>query len=219
MSTTKRARVRKPRIGRWSNGRLLTPQEYDAIGPAEWDDRYRYELVHGVLIVSPPAGIGERGPNDYLGHLLWSYLEGHAAEGVRIATAQEQEVKAGADRRRADRAVWIDRNREPDPTTDRPTILVEFVSRSRRDRVRDYDEKRRDYLQAGVAEYWIIDRFARTLTVHRALPADPQTLVIGEAGAYETPLMPGFELKLKPLLEVADRMSRTRKKPPGKKKA
>ena len=41
-------------LGPASNGMLMTPEEFDAV--EEFDPQYRYELVHGVLIVNPIPG-------------------------------------------------------------------------------------------------------------------------------------------------------------------
>jgi len=49
---------------------------------------------------------------------------------------------------------------------------------------------------------WIIDRFDRTMTACRC---DGPDVVIPHDGIYRTPLLPGFELPLARLLEVADR--------------
>ena len=57
-------------------GTLMTPEEFDAA--EECEEGYNYELINGVLVVSPPPLEGERGPNDYLGYLLRSYQEHHA---------------------------------------------------------------------------------------------------------------------------------------------
>jgi Uma2 family endonuclease len=100
----------------------------------------------------------------------------------------------------------------PDPEKDLPSIVVEFVSKRHRDRVRDYEEKRRDYLAAGVQEYWIIDRFRRIMTVYRRPPVEPAELVVKESDVYRTPLLPGFELPLARLLKVADDWNRGTKK-------
>ncbi len=101
--------------------------------------------------------------------------------------------------------IWAGLGRRPDPRADIPTIVIEFVSESRRDWLRDYVEKRAEYLDAGVAEYWIVDRFRRTLTVYRRPPAEPVEIVVPESGTYRTDLLPGFELPLARLLAVADR--------------
>ena len=82
-----------------------------------------------------------------------------------------------------------------------PTIAVEFVSKRRRDQRRDYEEKRREYLAIGVAEYWIIDRFRRTMTIYRPGEAEK---VVPENGTYRTDLLPGFELVPARLFAVAD---------------
>ena len=125
-------------IGPDDNGILLTTEEFDAI--TEYDDNYRYELINGVLIVNPIPGLAERDPNEELGYLLRRYQEQHP--GVLDKTVFEQYVLTKNSRRRADRVIWAGLGRVPNPKNDVPTIVVEFVSRSRRDRRRDYVLKR-----------------------------------------------------------------------------
>ena len=201
------ARVRRPntaRLGRHSNGMLMTPEEFDAT--TDFDELYSYELIHGVLIVSPPPGESERDPNGELEYLLRAYQSGHQAGSALDKTLSEQYVHLRDSRRRADRVIWAGLGRIPDPKTDVPAIVVEFVSNRQRDRVRDYEEKRRQYLAIGVREYWIIDRFRRIMTVCRGRPGqgEPAEQVIKENEIYRTALLPGFELPLARLLKVAD---------------
>jgi Uma2 family endonuclease len=183
-------------------GAAMTPEEFDAIEEADRD--YRYELIDGRLIVTPPPLEGERGPNEELGYLLLLYRDQHPNGSSLDATLPEQTVVTGDNRRRADRVIWAGLGRRPDPKTDVPTIIVEWVSQSRRDWLRDYVEKRDEYRAVGIAEYWVLDRFRRTLTVHRGAVQPPEPLVIPEAETYRTPLLPGFELPLARLLAVAD---------------
>jgi Uma2 family endonuclease len=68
--------------------------------------------------------------------------------------------------------------------------------------------KRQEYLQAGIREYWIFERFRRTLTVVSNAPGGATEQVIVEGATYEPPLLPGFVLRLKDLFVVADRWSR-----------
>jgi Uma2 family endonuclease len=82
-----------------------------------------------------------------------------------------------------------------------PTIAVEFVSRTARDRRRDYIEKRQENREAGVKEYWIVDPFSRRMTVAFA---DGTERVVAESETYTTPLLPSFELPLATLLARAD---------------
>jgi len=117
-------------------------------------------------------------------------------------TLSEQHVSTHDSSRRADRVIWAGLGRAPNPRKDLPTIVVEFVSEGKRNRLRDYHEKRAEYLAAGVREYWIIDRFARTLTACRN---DRPDVEIPHDGTYQTPLPPGFDLPLARLLAVAGR--------------
>src|SRR5271165_1316157 len=145
------ARVRRPktaRLGRQSNGMLMTPEEFDTA--TEFDELYSYELIHGVLIVSPPPGESERDPNGELEYLLRAYKSDHPAGSALDKTLAEQYVHLADSRRRADRVIWAGLGRMPDPKTDVPAIVVEFVSNRQRDRVRDYKKKRQQDLSIGV---------------------------------------------------------------------
>jgi Uma2 family endonuclease len=183
-------------------GILLSPEEFDAVD--ECDELYNYELVHGVLIVAPPPAVGEREPNDQLGHLLRSYKEQHPQGTALDLTLPEHLIRTPDSRRRADRVIWTGLGRIPNTRQDQPTIASEFVSASKRDFQRDYIDKRDEYLQAGVREYWIIDRFRRRLTVMRGGADQVTEMVITEQETYTTPLLPGFALPLAQLLAVAD---------------
>jgi Uma2 family endonuclease len=191
-----------PRIGVESNGMLLTPEEFDAI--QEYDENYTYELVHGVLVVNPIPLEGESGPNELLGGLLFGYREYHEHGKSLDRTLQERFVRTANSRRRADRVIWAGLGRRVIPKVDPPTIVIEFVSRSRRDRKRDYEDKRDEYSQAGVKEYWIIDRFQRCMTVFKFGGRRSKPTVVAERETYSTRLLPGFELPLARILEEAD---------------
>jgi Uma2 family endonuclease len=183
-------------------GILLSPKEFDAA--EECDELYKYELVHGVLIVAPPPAIGERRPNDRLGYLLQYYQDHHPQGAALDLTVPEHLIRTPDSRRRADRVIWTGLGRTPNTRQDQPTIAIEFVSAGKRDFQRDYLDKRDEYLRAGVLEYWIIDRFRRRLTVVRGGAAQVTEIVITEQETYTTPLLPGFHLPLAQLLAVAD---------------
>ena len=198
------ATLAAPRVlGRSSNGMLMTPEEFDAV--ETFDGRYSYELIHGVVVVNPIPMAEETDPNEELGVLLRVYRQQHPQGAALDATMPQQYVRTRTGRRLADRVVWAGLGRLPDRRNDTPTVAVEFVSRRRRDRRRDYVDKRQEYVEAGVAEYWIIDHFRRTVTVVRPGPSGPVDQVVAEAETYATPLLPGFELPLAQLLAAADR--------------
>jgi Uma2 family endonuclease len=188
----------------------MTPEEFDAIPPEDWDDRFNYELIRGVLVVSRLPSVAESDPHEELGRLLRNYQVDHPQGSALDKTLPERYIYSGDHRRRADRLIWAGLGRVPDIVTDLPTIAVEFVSKDKRDWLRDYVEKRAEYLALGIAEYWVIDRFRRTMTVYRKPPAEPAEQIIDATGVYQTPLLPGFELPLARLLNVADDWSRGR---------
>jgi Uma2 family endonuclease len=198
MSTVTRQK-KKFVLGRHHNGMRMTPEEFDAI--TDYDDLYSYELINGVLVVNAFASLQERGPNDVLSQLLRNYADLHP--GI-LETVFEQYINVKNGRRRADRVIWIRTGRDTDPEHDIPTIVIEFVAKRRRDWVRDYIEKKEEYLSLGVVEYWVISRFDRTLTVFRRGEAGIEERVVTDREKYTTPLLPGFELPLAKLLPAQD---------------
>ena len=197
-------------LGPDSNGMCLTPEEFDAV--EDWDDNYRYELIHGVVIVSPIPLQAETGPNEELGRLLLNYSYDHPQGAALDGTLPEQHIRTSAGRRRADRVIWSGLGRQPDPKSDVPTVAVEFVSQRQRDRQRDFIVKRAEYRAAGVKEYWIIDRFRQQMTV---CFQDGTERTVAADQTYETPLLPGFILSLGRILAVAAQWEDSNEDGPG----
>jgi Uma2 family endonuclease len=191
-------------IGPELNGTLMTPEEFDSIPPECWNEFYTYELIQGVLVVSPEPSAAERGPNEWLGHRLLTYKELHSQGSHLDWTVPEQSIPTGRNRRRADRMIWTGLGRMPNLQKDVPTIVVEFVSPGRRSRHRDYVTKRDEYTAVGIREYWIIDRFKRQMTVMLPSSTGIAEQVFGENDIYGTMLLPGFELPLGQLFALAD---------------
>lgn len=198
------------KIGPESNGMLMTPEEFDAI--EDYDREYRYELVHGVVVVNPIPLSSHQSPNEYLGYMLFAYKTHHPQGSALDDSLAERYVFLPDGRRIVDRAIWAGLGRQPDDRTDPATIAVEFVSESKRDRVRDFEEKLAEYPIAGVKEYWIIDRFQRQMFAYRFYGRRRLPIITEETGKYATPLLPGFELALAPLLERADAWTKPRKR-------
>lgn len=188
------------RIDASFNGVEMTPEEFDSID--DWDPAFEYELIRGVVIVNPLPSGAETDSVDALGQLLRNYQDQHANGRTLDLTLPERYVfLPDGSRRKADRLLWIGLGRMPNLLTDVPAIIVEFVSSSRRDYLRDYVHKRQEYLAIGVKEYWVIDRFRNRMTVFR--PTGETMLPRTEI--YRTELLPGFELPLERLFSVTDK--------------
>jgi Uma2 family endonuclease len=190
------------RIGPKSAGMLMTPKQFDAI--KRYDERYRYELIRGALIVTPIASAGETNPNEELGVLLRNYRRQHPQGKKLDLTLPQQYVRTRTSRRLADRLIWTGLGRAPNLEKDLPSIAVEFVSASRRDWERDYVVKRREYSKLGIPEYWIVDRFRRIMTVILTERGKQREIVVHENETYRTPRLPGFELPLRELFAAVD---------------
>jgi Uma2 family endonuclease len=200
-------KTRRLRLGPRSAGVLLTTEEFDR---ARFVEGWRYELINEVLVVSPIPSRNERDPNEELGRWLRNYQESHPQGSALDATLAEETIETKKNRRRADRVIWAGLGHLPGPN-EPPTIIIELVSKGKINRERDYVAKRAEYREIGVKEYWIIDRFSKTMTA-RIFAADrDQELVIAADQTYATTLLPGYELPLRRLLELAERWGKKRK--------
>jgi Uma2 family endonuclease len=190
-------------FGPESNGILMTPEEFDR---ADFEEGWTYELINGVLIVSPIPLEEEVDPNEDLGHLLRDYQESHPQGAAMNKTLPERYIRLRNSRRRADRVIWAGLGRHP-RRNEMPTIAVEFVSKRKRDRLLDYQTKRAEYRRVKIKEYWIIDRFDETMTVYSSVQGKERTRVIRKEQTYKTDLLPGFELPLARLFALAAQWS------------
>ncbi|MPZ67468.1 MAG: Uma2 family endonuclease [Pseudonocardiaceae bacterium] len=153
-------------------GRLLTIAEYSELGE---DDRYRWELQEGNLVMSPSPS-----PRHMLASgELRDQLSSQAPRGVRII----QDVDIDLQLSGPDQPGW---SRRPDlvaveqAAVDRVEadggllraaevqLVIEIVSPG--SRRMDYVIKRGEYADAGIAHYWIVnpDRPVSLLAFHVA---------------------------------------------------
>jgi Uma2 family endonuclease len=185
-------------LGPSAAGIRLTVDEFDE---AQFEPGWRDELIEGVLVVSPSALPPERSSNQLLGHWLLAYREHHPQGTALDDTLPEHDIHLANSRRRADRVIWAGLGWQP-RIDETPSIAVEFVSEGKRNVLRDYTKKRDEYRALGIREYWVINRFDRTMTVYKL---DGTVIIARENDVYGTSLLPGFQLSLFPLLAAADR--------------
>ena len=129
------------------------------------DDGNKYELVRGELFVTPPPTDHHETISARLTRLLDPYVAEHDLGFVYRPRAVmrfdgsevEPDLMVRRSQGRRD-ATW-----DEAPT---PILIVEILSGNtrRRDRL----QKRNLYLDAGVAEYWLVDPERRTVTSIRA---------------------------------------------------
>ena len=143
-----------PAQGQW------TYADYAAL-PA---DEYRYEIVDGVLYISPAPGTSHQGSISRLVYYLMSHVE---MAGLGRVFAAPIDVELSPLRVvQPDVIVILSANLgiiTPSRIIGAPDLVVEIASPS----TAGYDrrEKQDTYAEAGVREYWIADPAARTVEV------------------------------------------------------
>lgn len=156
------------------------------------DDGQRYEVLNGALLVTPQAGASHQDVASYLIALLRPYCAHHQL-GVTVGP--------GA-------VVWNDNELQPDVQVipgvsrlahgadwtafARPVLVVEILSpgSDRHDRI----EKRAAYMALGIAEYWMVNIAARTVTVCR--PAHEDVVIRDTLTWQPNPSVPALTIPL-----------------------
>lgn len=125
------------------------------------DDRNTYELIHGELFVTPAPTWDHDTICARLARILDPFVERNGLgliyrpRAVIQLTDSQVEPDLQVRHAQADRkATWL--------TAPVPSLVVEVLSPSTRRR--DREQKRRFYMELGVAEYWIVDPEGRTIT-------------------------------------------------------
>lgn len=141
----------------------------------------RYELVDGVLLVTPPPG----STHGVITGRLVAMLRAGIPERIAYLTPPGQVRVGPATSLVPDILVYPSRFRMGTPWAeiDEWWLAVEIVSPS--SSVYDRDHKRRAYLAVGVREYWVVDPAARVVEVWRA--GDEQASTLRGTLRYRTP--------------------------------
>ena len=150
------------------------------------DDGNRYELVRGELFVTPPPTYHHETISAKLTRILDPYVAKHGLGYVyrprAVMRFEGSEVEPDLMVRQPAADPQADWDRAP-----LPTLIVEIFSGSTRRR--DQNQKRELYLDAGVAEYWMVDPERQTITAVREHQPDTvaaDTLVWSPSGASES---------------------------------
>ena len=84
-------------------------------------------------------------------------------------------------------------------------LAVEVVSEGEENRQRDYEDKRREYAEAGIAEYWIVDPQERRVTVLALHGREYREHgVFGVDDAATSALLTGFQVAVQDLFARFD---------------
>ena len=165
---------------------------------ADETEPWRYERKDGRLVVMSPAGLDHHSTVEPIRDYLGAYRL--ANPGVIEHVFQESWTNVGEETDRIpDLAVYLVGGSGNLPERV-PDLIFEIVSKGKKNRDRDYAEKREDYEGIGVKEYVIVDRFDRRLTVLRLVGDSFSESTLGPDDTYTTPLLPGLEIPLQGIL-------------------
>jgi Uma2 family endonuclease len=188
------ATITRTRIGRADAGRRMSLDEFIE---AEFEEGWLYELARGVIVVTEVPAPNHGRMVHRLARLFILYEDAHPGVIDYMAGGGECRLRLPGMQsdRHPDQAVYL----LPPPPGRRPwtrwvpNIVVEIVSEG--GEVRDFVEKREEYLRAGVTEYWILDPATRKMTILCRAGDTWEETVILPGGTHYTHLLPGLEVR------------------------
>jgi Uma2 family endonuclease len=191
-------------IGPESNGRRMSLEEFARV---EGRPGYLYELSRGVIQVVDVPGVPHMLVKLRIRNALVLCQVRHPDRIFAIADGSDMAIRMPqlVSERHPDICVYL----TPPPVDDVqpwdfwvPDIVIEVVSPGSEER--DYEEKREDYLKAGVRLYWIFDPQTRSATLLTRRGDEWRAQKPDESGTVKTRLLPGLELKLADVFGVLD---------------
>jgi Uma2 family endonuclease len=182
-----------PSQGNWSE------EEYLAL-----DTNYLVEYTAGCVEVLSMPTPAHQFIVAYLYHALYAFI---TERQLGVALFAPLRVRLQPKRYREPDIVFVSakhKNRLKKRYWDGADLVMEVVSESQKDRDRDLIAKRKDYSEAGVAEYWIVDPAQQQITVLK-LQAE-QYVVHGEfrpGQQANSALLPGFAVEVTAVFAAA----------------
>lgn len=190
-------------VGPRDHGRRMS---LAAFNRAEGQEGHAYELGRGVIVVVDVPDPRHFAQVDCIHLQLTAYRITHPEVMQRIGGGGECKILLEdlQSERHPDVAVYKTAAPSGENVWARwvPELVVEVVSASSAHR--DYEEKREEYLQFGVREYWIVDAERREVLVLRRRGRRWLRRVVQESEVYTTPLLPGLEFNCAAVFAAAD---------------
>lgn len=195
---------RRTKIGPDDHGRKMSLKDFEFV---ETEEGYHYELSRGYISVSQVAKLYHALIISAIRNLLGAYELAHPEVVFAILNASECKllIPEWESERHPDISVYLTKpkGRKDDKMWRRwfPDLAIEVVSERSTDR--DYIDKREEYWDLGIKEYWIVDSFREQIVVLRRGKADWIEKRVGPGGVVTTKLLPGFELPFKVVQDAA----------------
>jgi len=179
--------TRFPRQGEWTEQEYLN-FEFDGL----------VEFVNGVLEFLPVPTFPHQDIVAYLYEKLNAFIGPRTPREVYFAPIRIR-MNSGNCREPDVAFIRQNRSRNRKAPAEGADLVMEVVSPEPRDRDRDWIEKRREYAESKIPEYWIVDPNDESITV---LSLDYNNFAYKEQGVFRSGemasslLLPGFEIEV-----------------------
>jgi Uma2 family endonuclease len=179
----------------WELARLFPPQgAWTEEAYLALDIGRHIEYSDGFIEVLSTPTLGHQRIVGFLFGVLHAYLEARAAGGEVLFAPLP--MKVGRRQYREPDILYLSANRLEETTVQYPEgadLVIEVVNGSASDRTRDLIDKRIDYAQAGIPEYWMVDPEEKVITVLRLEDEDyAEHGRFGPGQVATSRLLPGF---------------------------
>ena len=191
------------RVGAFDDGRRMSLVNFEN---AETQEGSLHELGRGIVVVSEVPDPIHFAQVNATRRQFSTYEIAHPESIHAIATGSECKVLVAGyeSERHPDLAIY-----KTPPRADSevwavwiPELVVEVVSAGSSDR--DHVEKREEYLQFGILEYWIIDLGRNAMLALQRSRGRWTEHVVTREQVYESPLFPGLAFSLALVFQAAD---------------
>ena len=155
------------------------------------DDRQRYEIIGGKLVVTPVPIPVHQQVCSRMGNRFFAYVD---ANNLGLVYTSPPDVRLSPHNVVVPDLIYVSHARRgivrPNLIDGAPDLVVEVLSPSTRKR--DLTDKATLYAASGVREYWLVDPRHRGVTV-RAFEANTE-MTARETGVVCSTILPAFEL-------------------------
>lgn len=196
------------RIGPADHGRRMSLADFDHVKVQEG---YLYELGRGVIVVIDVPKKRHLYQVDSIRDQLSAYKLAHPGRIQIIAAGSECKIMVTGyeSERHPDLAVYM--TLPPEEDEDFwfiwiPELVIEVVSSG--SKLRDYKEKREEYLAFGVGEYWIFDLEKREMLVLKRIGGRWRERIVRPPKVYQTRLFPGLRFSCAQVFQAANATER-----------
>lgn len=191
------------KLGPRDHGRRMSLAEFE---PVKVVPGYHYELSRGVVVVSDVPKPRHLAQFLSIRRQFSAYETAHPDLIYGIMGGGECKVLLEdlQSERHPDMAIYLTPPPDPDDPWPIwvPEIVIEIVSPG--SEARDYVEKREEYLQFGVKDYWAFDVSRKGMLALRRSRGRWVEWTYRPTDVYRTPLLPEFELAIAPIFQAAE---------------